>query len=375
MKKALCIFTSIVVGMSLMMPAFASKLTDVQNQKKTVDRKINDLSNQKKSEERKLQSVKQKQEDLESAEAREKQEYDELLAEVDEYKKSIEELDESIEASEKEYDEKVELLKIRLRVMYENSDFTYVDTLFESKSITDFFERLELISAIGKRDKEIIESIKEAKRDIAYKKQLAIGQKKQVQLMADKSLETINSLTASRANLDSQIKEINSRLKRIENEEDKLIRESNALVSQIKNLQSSSSYAGGSMTWPCPSSSRISSYYGNRLHPILKKYKMHTGIDISAGRGTSIVAANNGTVMMAGWQNGYGYTVVLDHGGGITTLYAHCSKILVSKGQSVKAGQTIAKVGSTGMSTGPHLHFEVRKNGSTTNPLKYVSNK
>jgi len=374
-KKALCIFTSIVVGMSLMMPAFASKLTDVQNQKKTVDRKINDLSNQKKSEERKLQSVKQKQEDLESAEAREKQEYDELLAEVDEYKKSIEELDESIEASEKEYDEKVELLKIRLRVMYENSDFTYVDTLFESKSITDFFERLELISAIGKRDKEIIESIKEAKRDIAYKKQLAIGQKKQVQLMADKSLETINSLTASRANLDSQIKEINSRLKRIENEEDKLIRESNALVSQIKNLQSSSSYAGGSMTWPCPSSSRISSYYGNRLHPILKKYKMHTGIDISAGRGTSIVAANNGTVMMAGWQNGYGYTVVLDHGGGITTLYAHCSKILVSKGQSVKAGQTIAKVGSTGMSTGPHLHFEVRKNGSTTNPLKYVSNK
>jgi len=175
--------------------------------------------------------------------------------------------------------------------------------------------------------------------------------------------------------LDNQIKEINARLKKIEEEEDKLISQSNALVNQIKNLQKSGAYAGGSMTWPCPSSKTISSYYGNRLHPILKKYKMHTGIDISAKQGASIVAANKGTVIMAGWQSGYGYTVVVDHGGGITTLYAHCSKILVSVGQNVKAGETIAKVGSTGMSTGPHLHFEVRKNGATTNPLNYVSNK
>ena len=100
---------------------------------------------------------------------------------------------------------------------------------------------------------------------------------------------------------------------------------------------------------------------------------MHTGIDISASQGSSIVAANSGTVIMAGWQNGYGNTVVVDHGGGITTLYAHCSKLLVGVGKKVKAGDTIAKVGSTGMSTGPHLHFEVRKNGSTTDPIKYVT--
>lgn len=375
LKKALCFFLSIAIGMSLMMPAFADKLTEVQNQKKAVDKKISDLNKEKKSEEKKLQSIKQQKEQLEAAQRKEQQEYDGLVSQIDELKKSIEELDKSIEDSEKEYNEKVELLKTRLRVMYENSDFTYIDTLVQSKSVIDFFERLELMSTISKKDKEIIESIKQAKRDIAFKRQLAIGQKEQVQAKADETLKTINNLTASRASLDNQIKEINARLKKIEEEEDKLISQSNALVNQIKNLQKSGAYAGGSMTWPCPSSKTISSYYGNRLHPILKKYKMHTGIDISAKQGASIVAANKGTVIMAGWQSGYGYTVVVDHGGGITTLYAHCSKILVSVGQNVKAGETIAKVGSTGMSTGPHLHFEVRKNGATTNPLNYVSNK
>lgn len=375
LKKALCFFLSITIGMSLMMPAFADKLTEVQNQKKAVDKKISDLNKEKKSEEKKLQSIKQQKEQLEAAQRKEQQEYDGLVSQIDELKKSIEELDKSIEDSEKEYNEKVELLKTRLRVMYENSDFTYIDTLVQSKSVIDFFERLELMSTISKKDKEIIESIKQAKRDIAFKRQLAIGQKEQVQAKADETLKTINNLTASRASLDNQIKEINARLKKIEEEEDKLISQSNALVNQIKNLQKSGAYAGGSMTWPCPSSKTISSYYGNRLHPILKKYKMHTGIDISAKQGASIVAANKGTVIMAGWQSGYGYTVVVDHGGGITTLYAHCSKILVSVGQNVKAGETIAKVGSTGMSTGPHLHFEVRKNGATTNPLNYVSNK
>jgi len=358
-----------------MVPAFADKLTEVQNQKKTVDKKISDLNKEKKNQEQKLKSVKEQKEEIEAAQKQEQQKYDKLVSEIEELKQSIAELDKSIEASEKEYNEKLELLKVRLRVMYENSDYTYIDTLAQSKSVIDFFERLELMSTITKKDKEIVESIKQAKQDIEYKKQLVVGQKEQVQLKADESLKTIGNLSATRASLDDQIKEINTRLKKIEQEEDKLISQSNALVNQIKSLQKSGSYAGGSMTWPCPSSKTISSYYGNRLHPILKKYKMHTGIDISASQGSSIVAANKGTVIMAGWQSGYGYTVVVDHGGGITTLYAHCSKILVSVGQSVKAGETIAKVGSTGMSTGPHLHFEVRKNGATTNPLNYVSNK
>lgn len=372
-KKALCFFMSLVMVTSLMTPVFGDKLSEAQKQKKAVDKQISDLAKQKKSEKRKLESAKNQIEELASAEIKEKKEYKEVVAKIDEINKGITDLDKAIEASEKEYNEKMELLKVRLRVMYENSDYTYINTLAEANNVVDFLERFEIISAVSKRDKEIIESIKEVKTDIEFKKQLATDEKEKVEAIADETLKKINKLNASRANVDEEIKSINSRLDKLEDQEDKLLSQSNALVNQIKNLQVKGKYAGGIMKWPCPSSSKISSYYGNRLHPILKKYKMHTGIDISASQGSSIVAANSGTVIMAGWQNGYGNTVVVDHGGGITTLYAHCSKLLVGVGKKVNAGDTIAKVGSTGMSTGPHLHFEVRKNGSTTDPIKYVT--
>ena len=118
----------------------------------------------------------------------------------------------------------------------------------------------------------------------------------------------------------------------------------------------------------------ITSPYGTRTHPVTGRVKRHAGVDIGAGYGTNIYAANSGTVLVAGWNSGgYGNYVVIDHGGGITTLYGHCSSLCVSKGQTVTKGQVIAKVGSTGMSTGPHLHFEVLKNGSTTNPMSYFN--
>ena len=116
----------------------------------------------------------------------------------------------------------------------------------------------------------------------------------------------------------------------------------------------------------------VSSEYGNRWHPILQYYRFHSGIDIAVDSGVPIKAAEDGTVIVAARDSGYGYYVVIDHGGGISTLYAHCSKLLVSKGDVVTRGQTIALVGSTGVSTGPHLHFEVRINGATDDPRKWV---
>ena len=143
----------------------------------------------------------------------------------------------------------------------------------------------------------------------------------------------------------------------------------------IKNLEKAGgAYVGGTMTWPVPTSSRIASYYGMRLHPIFKKWLMHTGVDISETYNKYIVAANSGTVIFAGWRDGYGNAVIIDHGGGVTTLYAHIisNGILVRLGSHVEAGQSIAKIGSTGNSTGPHLHFEVRVNGEHQDPLKYI---
>ena len=129
---------------------------------------------------------------------------------------------------------------------------------------------------------------------------------------------------------------------------------------------------GGVMKWPVPGHTRVSSEYGNRLHPILKTNRFHSGIDIPAPTGTNIIAAGSGTVAFAGTQGGYGRTVILDHGGGIMTLYAHNSQLLVSEGQQVTQGTVIAKAGSTGMSTGPHLHFEVRENGKYVDPNPWI---
>ena len=148
------------------------------------------------------------------------------------------------------------------------------------------------------------------------------------------------------------------------------------MIKQNQNAFSYSSnpvkYTGGRFAWPVPGSQRITSYYGYRIHPVYKTKKFHTGIDVGAGYGLAIVAAGDGVVTMATTNGGYGKCVIINHGSGITTLYGHCSTLLVSVGDKVTKGQTIAKVGSTGVSTGPHLHFEVRVNGSTTDPLQYL---
>ena len=126
--------------------------------------------------------------------------------------------------------------------------------------------------------------------------------------------------------------------------------------------------------WPSNTTRLVTSPYGYRIHPVTGKSRFHAGIDIGAAHGTSILAANDGVVIVSGYNSGgYGNYVVINHGGGYTTLYAHCSSLLVSVGQKVSRGQVIARCGSTGMSTGPHIHFEVQVNGTTTNPMQYFN--
>ena len=131
-------------------------------------------------------------------------------------------------------------------------------------------------------------------------------------------------------------------------------------------------YTGGKFAWPVPSSGRITSNYGYRVHPVHKTKKFHSGLDIGAPYGTDIVAAADGTVTLATVNGGYGKCIIINHGSGISTLYGHNSSLLVSSGAKVTRGQVIAKAGSTGVSTGPHCHFEVRINGATTDPLQYL---
>lgn len=370
MKKILMAIILLVYIVSFTFPSTAVSLNSAKQQKSSVDSRINKIQSDKKKaqeEKAKLESTKK---DIISTQTAEKSEYDQLVSEVDKLKESITEIDQSIADADADFNEQNELFKKRLKVMYENSNVSTLDMLLQSTNLVDFIERVQYISLIAKNDKKLLKDLEEAKLDVEYKKKLQEDAKQELLDKVNDKQDRLTSLKASRAELENQIQRSKEQLAKLEKQEDALIAESNRLQSEIKNLQRSGKYTGGTMVWPCPGNYSIASSFGMRKHPILRKYKMHTGIDISANKGVSIIAAASGTVIISKYdKNGYGNYLVVDHGGGITTLYGHCSKLLVDVGDKVKAGQVIAKVGSTGLATGPHLHFEVRKNGVPTNPL------
>lgn len=270
----------------------------------------------------------------------------------------ISNIEKKIEKKEKEMAEREDNLNERLKVMYKNGSVGFVDILLGSNSISEFVSNMEIIQKIYKNDMDVLDTLKKEHDEL---KEIKASLKERKEKLATQKTE----LADDKAKLDAKKKEL-------EAEEDKLKAEADRLTAEIiKLMDKNSPYVGGEFTWPCPASRYISSSFGNRLHPTLKVWKFHTGVDIGCAAGKDIVAAASGKVIMSQWYGGYGNCVMIDHGGGIVTLYGHASKLLVSQGQTVKRGQTIALVGSTGRSTGPHLHFEVRKNGEYINPMSY----
>lgn len=372
MRKIQIYSLTAILTLTLLVPtAYADQLNSTQQKKTSVDSQIKKIGQEKKQVESEKKKLEAEQKKVLSAQEKEKQVYNELVNELDILNKEIDKIDEAIKESEENYNTQKELFKTRLRVMYENSNYSFFETLIKSKSFTDLLQRLEIMSVLSKKDKQLVEDLKVAKEDVESKKLLKEEEKQEMKDQADEKKESIDTYKLASRSLDEQIRKNTEKLKILEKREDELVRQSDALAKEIKNLSKNKKYDGGKFKWPLPSSYNVVSPYGMRMHPILKKKKMHTGIDIDGNTGNSIVAAYNGTVIMSQYRSGYGNTVVIDHGDGITTLYAHCSKLLVKVGAEVKAGQVIAKVGSTGLSTGPHLHFEVRKNGATTNPMNY----
>ena len=231
---------------------------------------------------------------------------------------------------------------------------------------------------ISQFDQDLLKSLEDKRNEISDLKALKQQEEDNAQEQLEAMLVAIADLEVSRSAAEKEVQKTQQALKELEKAEDALEADSKELEKLIRKLSSSGAYTGGVMQWPLPGYYKISSYFGMRMHPILKYNKMHGGIDIGAPKGTPIHAAASGKVICAAWRSGgSGNTVIIDHGGGITTLYFHIMNggILVKEGQTVVAGDVIAKVGSTGLSTGPHLHFEVRKNGVRQDPLNYVKGK
>ena len=267
-----------------------------------------------------------------------------------------------IEKKKKDMQQREKGLNQRLRVMYKNGSVGFLDVLLGSGSISEFLSNMEMIQRIYANDVKVMETLQEEHEELEVIR--ADLKEKKVRLAAQKEEAAAREV------------ELNAKKKTLEEKEDELLEEAKALEQKLKQMvDASSPYVGGVFMWPVPSSHYITSYAGYRIHPVYKVWKYHSGMDISAKGGADIVAMGDGTVILSQaepWYGGYGQCVMIDHGGGVVSLYGHCSKLLVSVGQKVKKGQTIALVGTTGTSTGNHLHVEVRENGAIVDPLNYI---
>lgn len=305
--------------------------------------------------------------------------YNDLKNQVAEMEANIAVIDADINKVQAEYDRKENLLKKRMVALYKAGDATYLDVLLSSSSIVDFLSKYYMLEKIIDYDTDLMKELEVEKNSIENKKQeqekkkadLKVAKAKagQMQILMEnnKMLQENYSakLTTEEATLNEQILQYKQEQEEIERQIQAAINWSGDLAIQ---------YKGGVMIWPVGvNGTYITSPFGNRLHPIQGVYKYHSGIDIgNAGYGAPVLAAADGIVTYAGVMSGYGNCVMINHGSGIVTLYGHGQTIYATLGQTVKQGDVIMAVGSTGNSTGPHLHFEVRKDGVATSPIPFL---
>ncbi len=313
------------------------------------------------------------------------EELDLLAEELDQKSLELDEKNAELDQKETEIDATYEQYKQRMRAMYMAGDTSTLEMLFAADSFSDFLTNIEMMKAITAHDTELLDTLEVQKSSLTNQKtqverlQIEIEEQQAEVETNKKALEETNqqlqvayaeSKTAMQ-DIELEKEQFEANLEAKKKEASQVQSEINAIYAELAAAASNSNNStmkDGNFIWPLPGYSTITSGYGSRWG------STHTGIDISGGGcyGAGIVAAASGTVIKAGSHWSYGNYIIVDHGGGYTTLYAHCSKLLVSAGQNVAQGQKIALVGSTGQSTGPHLHFEVRINGKTQNPRNFV---
>lgn len=398
MKKRLTIAVVMALIMSLLVGTVSSYALTNQQKLNSVNQQLSDAKAKLNASKKEANSLTSQINSLDYKINVTQGDINQTIAEIDKALADIEKKKEELEIKSAEIVKQNEDLNARLRAMYKNGEIGYIEVLLGSESFTDLMTNIDMIARIYQQDEDFMDllqqqydAIAETKRELeTLNAQL---EAKQAQLEAQKAALQSDKSEAEALRADAQediaaqnalIDDLNAAAEEItaliQAEQSKLnastsssnSSSSSSSSSSDSNASSSNTFVGGAFCLPAPSYTRISSYYGYRIHPITHTKKMHTGVDFAAATGTKCVAANSGTVIYSGWYSGYGNTVIIDHGGGISTLYAHNSALLVSKGQKVSKGQQIAKIGSTGNSTGPHCHFEVRVNGKHTNPMPYL---
>ena len=300
--------------------------------------------------------------------------YKDVKKELDATEKRIDENEDKLKVLNKDFAVKRDQLAKRVRDIYINGQINYLDVLFGAKDFQDFFTRMDLLKRVIQQDYDLVQVVfaektaietsqKELEKDKAAKEKLVVS-------AADRKKEAEKKQAAKQAIID--------KMETDRATQERIINENLAASKEVEQMIRNSRYqpaspalsGGGALNWPL--GGPITSPFGWRVHPITGASRFHSGIDIGGDYGDTIHAAGAGIVSYAGWISGYGYAVIIDHGGGISTLYGHNQALLVSEGQSVSQGQAIAECGSTGNSTGPHCHFEVRVDGEPVDPMGYL---
>ena len=282
-----------------------------------------------------------------------------------------------LEAAEVALEEKEEQFAQTVRTTYEQGEISYLEVLLNSSSFSDLLTRLEIVSAIMEDNQKTVDEYTAAKEDIEQKRDDLQDTQDEQKNYQESLNYKVDDLAASEAEQAALQESLEAYKAESEAEYDRISSEMQDVSNQIAELSRQAAANGsvpmgdGTLIWPTPSCTTTNSAYGYRVHPIYGTVKFHAGEDIPAGYGAEILAAASGTVVTAGWVSGYGNYTVIDHGGGLMTAYGHQSSFAVSGGDVVTQGQVIGYVGSTGNSTGPHLHFEVYVNGATVDPKSY----
>lgn len=350
-----------------------SAMSDVKKIKASLEKSKADLDAYITELDTNLSVIQQKIEDLS----------EQIKVKEEEIKVKEEELDEALAVQQAQY----EAMKLRIKFMYEQGDTMYLDMMLNAGSFGEALNKAEYIESLSAYDRRKLNEYIEYSNYVNLCKEALESEKevldetKASQEEEEKALNELISEKQSeiekvRGEISEQVTVITEYESEIASQNETIKALEAAVAEERKKLaaENQRKYDGGKFCNPCPSVKRISDDYGNRIHPITGKTQFHNGIDMAAPGGSPILAAYSGTVVAAAYSSSMGNYVMIDHGDNLYTIYMHASALYVSKGQSVSRGEKIAAVGTTGRSTGNHLHFSVRLNGSYTSPWNYISN-
>lgn len=352
--------------------ALQSGLTDVQALKKELEASKENLNNYITELDTELASIQAKIDELKTL----------ITAKEEEIAEKSTELEDALAVQQAQY----EAMKSRIKFMYEKGDMLYLELVFEAGSFGDMLNKAEYIEMLSSYDRKMLDEYVAYAEYVALCKE-SLEEEKSVLDEAKAAVEeeesAVNELLAAKeqemASVSSDIADKEAAIQEYEamiaEQNDTIAALEAAVAEEKKKLAEAQGrkYDGGIFTWPAPSYTRISDDYGYRIHPTLGVEQFHNGVDMASPGGSPILAAYDGTVVAAAYSSSMGNYIMLDHGDGLYTIYMHASALYVSKGAEVSKGQTIAAVGSTGRSTGNHLHFSVRLNGNYVSPWNYIS--